>query len=104
LNISEEVETSISGKLIGKTFCITGTLSRPRKEIVLSIKSEGGKVQTSISGNLDYLLAGESAGSKLDKANRLGVQIISEEQLSSLIGLEILQTLPNEGQTTLGDF
>ncbi|MBT3642089.1 MAG: NAD-dependent DNA ligase LigA [Euryarchaeota archaeon] len=104
LNISEEVETPISGKLIGKTFCITGTLSRPRKEIVLSIKSEGGKVQTSISGNLDYLLAGESAGSKLDKANRLGVQIISEEQLSSLIGLEILQTLPNEGQTTLGDF
>ena len=104
LNISEEIETPISGKLIGKTFCITGTLSRPRKEIALSIKSEGGKVQTSISGNLDYLLAGESAGSKLDKANRLGVQIISEEQLSSLIGLEILQTLPNEGQSTLGDF
>jgi DNA ligase (NAD+) len=104
LEISGETEQVKSGKLIGKTFCITGTLSRPRKEIALSIKSEGGKVQSSISGNLDYLLAGESSGSKFDKATRLGVQIISEKELSSLIGLEILKTLPEERQSTLGDF
>jgi len=104
LEISEEKHTLNSGKLLGKTFCITGTLSRPRKEIALSIKSEGGKVLSSISGNLDYLLAGESAGSKLDKASRLGVKIISEKELSSLIGVEILKNLPEEHQTTLGDF
>ena len=104
LEISEEKETLDSGKLLGKTFCITGTLSRPRKEIALSIKSEGGKVQSSISGNLDYLLAGESAGSKLEKAKRLGVKIISEKELSSLIGVEILKNLPEERQTKLGDF
>ena len=104
LEISEEKETLDSGKLLGKTFCITGTLSRPRKEIALSIKSEGGKVQSSISGNLDYLLAGESAGSKLEKAQRLGVKIISEKELSSLIGVEILKNLPEERQTKLGDF
>ena len=104
LEISEEKETLESGKLLGKTFCITGTLSRPRKEIALSIKSEGGKVQSSISGNLDYLLAGESAGSKLEKAKRLGVKIISETELSSLIGVEILKNIPEERQTTLGDF
>ena len=104
LDITEEKEQVKSGKLHGKTFCITGTLSRPRKEIALSIKSEGGKVQSSISGNLDYLLAGESAGSKLEKANRLGVQVITENELSSLIGLEILKNLPEEQQTSLGDF
>ena len=104
LQISEELEIIQSGKLIGKTFCITGTLSRPRKEIALSIKSEGGKVQSSISGNLDYLLAGDSAGSKLQKAERLGVKIISETQLSTLIGLKILKTLPEDKQATLGDF
>ena len=104
LEITEEKETLDSGKLLGKTFCITGTLSRPRKEIALSIKSEGGKVQSSISGNLDYLLAGESAGSKLEKAQRLGVKIISEKELSSLIGVEILKNLPEERQTKLGDF
>jgi DNA ligase (NAD+) len=104
LEISEEKETLDSGKLLGKTFCITGSLSRPRKEIALSIKSEGGKVLSSVSGNLDYLLAGESSGSKLDKAKRLGVKVISEMELSSLIGVEILKNLPEERQTTLGDF
>ena len=59
---------------------------------------------SSVSGNLDYLLAGESSGSKLDKAQRLGVKIISENELSSLIGVEILKNLPEERQTTLGDF
>jgi len=49
-------------------------------------------------------LAGESSGSKLDKAQRLGVKIISESELSSLIGIEILKNLPEERQTTLGDF
>ena len=104
LEISEEKETLVSGKFSGKTFCITGSLSRPRKEIALSIKSEGGKVLSSVSGNLDYLLAGESSGSKLDKAQRLGVKIISENELSSLIGVEILKNLQKKDRQHLEIF
>ena len=92
------------GPLSGSTFCITGTLSRPRKEIALSIKSEGGKVVSTVSGNLDYLVAGESAGSKMDKATRLGVRIVSESELDELLGGRILEELPQERQYTLGEF
>ena len=89
---------------MGSSFCISGTLSRPRKEIALSIKAEGGKVMASVSGNLDYLVAGESAGSKLDKANRLGVRVISESDLANLLGGSLLEDLPEERQATLGEF
>ena len=92
------------GKLSGSSFCITGTLSRPRKEISLSIKSEGGKVVSSVSGNLDFLVAGDSAGSKLEKARRLGVRIISESDLDEILGGAILEEIPPDRQPTLGDF
>ncbi len=67
------------------TFCITGSLSKPRKEISLAIKSVGGKVVSSVSSKLDYLVAGESAGSKFNKAKELGVTIIDENELFDLI-------------------
>ncbi|MBI87624.1 MAG: hypothetical protein CMB67_01155 [Euryarchaeota archaeon] len=102
--IVQEEQKSSDGPLSGLTFCITGTLSRPRKEISLSIKSQGGRVVSSVSGNLDYLVAGESAGSKMDKANRLGVQVISETGLDEILGGSILEELPQERQSTLGDF
>ena len=95
---------TIGGLLSGSSFCITGTLSRPRKEIALSIKSEGGKVVSSVSGNLDFLVAGESSGSKFDKANRLGISIISESDLDEMLGGSILVELPEERQSTLGEF
>jgi len=60
-------------------------LSRPRKEIALMIKAAGGKVVSSVSGKLDFLVAGESSGSKLDKANRLSVTVLSESELESKI-------------------
>ncbi len=88
----------------GKTLCITGTLSRPRKEIALSIKSEGGKVVSSVSANLDYLVAGESAGSKLEKARALKVKVLDESELNELIGGRILGEVPVERQSTLGEF
>ena len=68
------------------------------------IKSEGGKVVSSVSGNLDFLVAGESAGSKLEKANRLGVRVISELELDEMLGGAILEDLPQERQSTLGEF
>jgi len=88
LDITEESPKQEAGPLQGRTFCITGTLSRPRKEVALSIKAEGGKVVSSVSGKLDFLVAGESAGSKLDKANRLGVDVLTEAELTDLIGIE----------------
>ena len=100
LDITEESPKQEIGPLLGQTFCITGALGRPRKEVALSIKAEGGKVVSSVSGKLDYLVAGESAGSKLDKANRLGVEILSEVELAEMIGMDPLA----ERQSSLGDF
>ena len=82
---TETVSLTSSGVLEGKTFCITGALSRPRKEIALAIKASGGKVVSAVSGKLDYLVAGESAGSKLEKAQRLGVSILNESDLDTII-------------------
>ena len=81
----ESVKQESKGPLTGKTFCITGSLSRPRKEIALMIKAAGGKVVSSVSGKLDFLVAGESSGSKLDKANRLSVTVLTESELESNI-------------------
>jgi DNA ligase (NAD+) len=53
--------------------------------VALRVKAAGGKVVTQVSGKLDHLVAGESAGSKLDKAGRLGVNVLSEEALAELI-------------------
>tara|TARA_B100000287_G_scaffold204700_1_gene193148 strand:- start:4060 stop:6171 length:2112 start_codon:yes stop_codon:yes gene_type:complete len=104
VEIIEEIELSSEGILSGSTFCITGTLSRPRKEISLSIKSEGGKVVSSVSRSLDYLVAGESAGSKLEKAERLGIRVISESKLDEILGGAILEELQPEKQSTLREF
>ena len=82
---AESVKPESEGPLTGKTFCITGSLSRPRKEIALMIKAAGGKVVSSVSGKLDFLVAGESSGSKLDKANRLSVTVLTESELESNI-------------------
>jgi len=70
----------------GKTFVLTGTLQKyGRKEASEIIERFGGKVSGSVSKKTDYVLAGEAAGSKLDKANSLGVSIISEEEFESMI-------------------
>ena len=86
LIITDVEKREATGSLIGLTFCLTGTLSRPRKEVELQIKAAGGKTTTSVSGKLDYLLAGENAGSKLEKANRLGVKVVNENELTKMIG------------------
>lgn len=71
--------------LAGKTICITGTLSHPRDYFVSLIEQNGGKVSGSVSKRTDYLLAGESAGSKLQKAKDLAVEILSEAKLLEMI-------------------
>ncbi|MCQ2533391.1 MAG: NAD-dependent DNA ligase LigA [Clostridia bacterium] len=78
---------SSDGVLNGMTFCITGTLpSMGRNEASELIESNGGKVVSSVSKKTMFLLAGENAGSKLDKANSLGVKVIDEAELLSMIG------------------
>jgi DNA ligase (NAD+) len=72
--------------LSGKTFVITGSLSAPRDDIAARILAAGGKVSGSVSKNTDYLLAGEGGGSKRDKAETLGITIISEADLEQLLG------------------
>ena len=69
----------------GKTFVLTGTLTRPRREIEEMIENLGGKTSSSVSKNTDFVLAGESAGSKLDKARELGVKVINEDEFFDLI-------------------
>ncbi|HSE49423.1 MAG TPA: NAD-dependent DNA ligase LigA [Terriglobales bacterium] len=72
-------------KLAGKTFVITGTLSQPRDHFKQMIEDAGGKVAGSVSKKTDYVLAGEEAGSKLDKAKELGVAVIGEKELAGLL-------------------
>jgi len=73
--------------LTGKTFVITGTLSQPRDHFKNLIEQHGGKVTGSITKNTDYLLAGEKAGSKENKAKSLNISILSELQLFKKISL-----------------
>jgi DNA ligase (NAD+) len=73
--------------LEGLTFVITGTLpALSREQATELIQAHGGKVTGAVSGNTDYLVAGEKAGSKLDKAQKLGVKVIDEAELRVLVG------------------
>jgi DNA ligase (NAD+) len=72
--------------LAGKTFVMTGTLSMARDEMKRFLESKGAKVSGSISANTDYLLSGEGGGSKRDKAEKLGVKVIGEDDLAKLLG------------------
>ena len=74
-----------SSPLLGKTFVITGTLpSMSREEAKAFIEANGGKVSGSVSKKTDYLVAGDAAGSKLEKAKSLGVMILDEAGLKRL--------------------
>jgi len=71
----------------GKTVVITGTLpGLTREEATALIESQGGRVSSSVSSKTDYLLAGEAAGSKLAKAEKLGVAVLDEAAFRALIG------------------
>jgi DNA ligase (NAD+) len=76
-----------AGPLAGKTFVLTGTLPNlKREEAAAKIEADGGKISGSVSKKTDYVVAGEDAGSKLEKAQKLGVKIIGEKELLELCG------------------
>lgn len=81
----KEEEIISTNKLEEKTFVITGTLSKPRSEFEKIIEQNGGKSSGSVSKKTDYVLAGEEAGSKLEKAKELGVKIIGESEFMELV-------------------
>lgn len=85
LNFTQKAVEAASDKLNGTTWVITGTLSQDRETIADTIRANGGKVSGSVSGKTTYLLAGEDAGSKLDKATKLGVKIVSEPEFRAMI-------------------
>jgi DNA ligase (NAD+) len=83
---SEPMQVAEDGPLLGKTFVITGSLpTMTRDEAKSLIQKEGGKVTGSVSSKTDFLVAGEKAGSKLRKAQQLGVAVLDEAELRKLI-------------------
>ncbi len=86
VNMQIKEEEGIDNRFEGKTFVLTGTLQKySRKEASDLIEKFSGKTSSSVSKKTDYVLAGEDAGSKLTKAQSLGVTIISEDEFSDMI-------------------
>ena len=82
--IAEE-KIQLSNNLSDMSFVITGTLSRPRDYFKTLIEQHGGSVSSAVSAKTTYLLSGDKGGSKLEKAEKLGVKIISEEEFLQLL-------------------
>lgn len=86
LNFHHKAKPKTSGALTGKTFVLTGTLpTLKREEAKALIEAAGAKVTGSVSKKTDYVVAGEEAGSKLDKARELGIAVLDEAQLKAML-------------------
>jgi DNA ligase (NAD+) len=89
VTLKPERDMKESNILDGKSFVLTGTLSRfSRDEAKQLIQMRGGLVMSSISKNIDYLVYGEKAGSKLKKANALGLKILKEQEFIELMEMD----------------
>jgi len=83
---SQQTNSVVENKLSGLTFVLTGTLSRYTRDSAKNlIEQLGGKVSSSVSSKTDFIVAGENAGTKLEKAESLGIKIISEQEFEELI-------------------
>ena len=89
LKIIEPIAKSNSGILQGETIVITGTLSKSRDEIAIMLENLGAKISSSISKKTTILLAGQNAGSKMDKAIELGIKILNEDEIMQIINMKL---------------
>lgn len=89
MNMAAQQQEAKGTLLAGKTFVLTGTLpTMSRKEASRLIEENGGKVTSSVSKKTSYVLAGEEAGSKLEKALQLEIPVLTEEELLQMIKSE----------------
>ena len=83
----ESTSQQVDARFAGMTFVLTGTLSKfSRKDAQEMIEQRGGKASGSVSKKTTYVVAGEAAGSKLQKAQELGIPILTEEEFASMLG------------------
>ena len=85
LTFAQRETVPASDKLNGTVWVLTGTLSQPREEVAEIIRANGGKISGSVSAKTTYLLAGDEAGSKLDKAAKLGVKVLDEAAFKQML-------------------
>ncbi len=86
VNMKAEEKVAAGTALAGKTLVLTGTMSAPRGEIKALVEANGGKVTGGVSKKTSYVVAGDSPGSKVEKAEKSGVPVISEDELRALLG------------------
>ena len=98
LELSEDERPPADGHLTGKTFVLTGTLSAPRGDFEQRIVAAGGKVSGSVSAKTDYVVAGSEAGSKLAKAEKLGVTVLDEAGLEAAAAAVAARGAPSAHQ------
>ena len=85
LDFERDFTGPTEGPLVGKRVVITGTLEKPRSYFVERLEAAGGAFTSSVSKNTDYVLAGEEAGSKLEKARELGIPVLDEAGFEELL-------------------
>ena len=86
VNMQSEENAMLDERFAGKTFVLTGTLEKySREEAKKIIEGFAGKVSSSVSKKTDYVVAGEEAGSKLTKAQNLGITILTEDEFETMI-------------------
>jgi DNA ligase (NAD+) len=82
----EKINKIDNPKVLGKTFVFTGTMpGLDRDEAKLMVRKLGGEVSNTVSKNTNYVVSGESAGSKLDKAKELGIPILDQDQFLEMV-------------------
>ncbi len=87
MEVDAESSANLDERFVGKTFVLTGKMENfTRTEATKLIEERGGRVASSVSKNTDFVIAGEAAGSKLTKAEKLGVNVINESEFEEMIG------------------